>query len=150
MRGPFTGSSDVVMTVFTDIGGLAMVNWYYRGSPGIRAVASLAQITGHRMSGRFKGTGTGTVMTSATGTSGCCLIMRKRCNQLRESSGCMAGIACVAGYRMRGGFTQCSDIVMTAGTAIRSLAVVKRYHSRRPGTGIVTNLAQITGNRMRG
>ena len=65
------------MTVFTDIRSLAVIKGYCCGTPRATVMTSLAQVAGHRMRGRLKGTRAGAIVTTGTGTSGRSLVVRK-------------------------------------------------------------------------
>jgi len=68
MGRPFAGGCDVVVAVGTLIRGLAVVDGDQSGPPHIGAVTTIAEVAGHRMGCRFKGTDTTAIMATALGT----------------------------------------------------------------------------------
>ena len=75
VSGTFAAGDGAVMTVLTQVGGLAMIQRYDIGIPSrAGGMAGLANIGGHRMGSRFVG-GVGTGMTGGTGI-GCLSVIK--------------------------------------------------------------------------
>ena len=147
MPRSFARGDAVVMAVLTSIGGLAVVDGLQCGHPHIGAVATIAEVTGNGVSGGFKGSTTGAVVTTglSTGLPGHQGMVE---GGPGPGVGTMAGIARQGGGNMTRAFTCGNDVVVAVGALIRGLAVVDGDQSGPPHIGAVTTIAEVAGHRM--
>jgi len=145
MPRSFARGDAVVMAVLTSIGGLAVVDGLQCGHPHIGAVATIAEVTGNGVSGGFKGSTTGAVVTTglSTGLPGHQGMVE---GGPGPGVGTMAGIARQGGGNMTRAFTCGNDVVVAVGALIRGLAVVDGLQRGGPDVGGMTTIAQIAGD----
>jgi len=149
MGRAFTGGHDIVVAVGAGGGGLAVVYGDQGGHPHIGAVATIAEVTGHRMGGRFKSAGTATVVTTGlcTGLPGHHGMIEYH---TQPGGGVVAYIASGGGHHMGGPFAGGCDVVVAVGTLIRALTVIKGQGGGSPGGVAVAGFAQVAGNGVSG
>ena len=144
MGRAFAGGHDIVVAVGAGGGGLAVVYGDQGGHPHIGAVATIAEVTGHRMGGRFKSAGTATVVTTGlcTGLPGHHGMIEYH---TQPGGGVVAYIASGGGHHMGGPFAGGYDIIVAHRTNIGCLAVIERQGGGSPNQIGMASFTQQTG-----
>ena len=114
MSAAFAYGCGVVVTTHTSIAGLTVIKRQYYGQPGRVVMAQLTLITGHRMGGRFKSSGTAAIMATAAEAGRRGLIMGKGHYQCYKAAAVMTGITYVTGQRMGGVLAYSRGVIVTA------------------------------------
>ena len=148
MRGAFSTSDDVVVTVLTCGRCLAVIDGVQRRNPGLLIMAAFTQIAAERMTGGFGSAGTDAVVTTGRVTRSTGLGMIKGAYQGQIINLRMAQFTRIHTGRMIGALACGNGVVVARDTGIGSLTMIKRQQGRTPDRVAMTQLTGICGDRV--
>ena len=139
MTGTLARCHCAIMTVFTTVGGLTVINGQSERTPAeSRGMTPLAKIRGDRMGRRFVA-GDGPSMADSATVRG--LFVRERHDEGHPSPSGVTGFARITSNGMAGRFITVAVASTCGAGAGISLIMSKRQYHRQPGGIGVTRLA---------